>query len=79
METEAAQTGGEEGMVGAMGGRPSKVASVGGGVGRSPLCLPSQAAEEGGAEDRGDVEGGSRGHMSTCWFGERGTYGAMTG
>jgi hypothetical protein len=53
METEAAQTGGKEGMV---GGRPSKVASVGGGAGRSPLRLPLRAVEEGGAGDRGGVD-----------------------
>jgi hypothetical protein len=52
MEIEAAQTGEgvEEGMVG------GKVALVGGGVGRSPLRLPSRAVEKGGAGDRFDVD-----------------------
>jgi hypothetical protein len=76
MEIEAAQTGGKEGMV---GGRPSKVASVGGGVGRYPLHLPSRVVE-GGAGDRGGMDESGSCRTQKAWGGEEAaTYNAMMG
>jgi hypothetical protein len=43
-----------------MGGRPSEVASVGGGTGQSSLHLPSRAADEGRPGDRGSADESAR-------------------